>query len=97
MVRLVRKEGYEHFGYLDNPKCRGPLTPGTCVEFEMWHRGDGDFSCEGPGPVSRDPYPRKRQHEVFAVEVVSIDNEICLMIDGGDEEFFRKHPGFRPV
>ena len=96
MVRLVRREDQETIGYLDDPKCRGPLGPGKFVEFVRWHRG-GEFFHEDPGPACRVRYAPKLNRETILVHAMRLDNELCLMIEARDEEFFRTYPDFRPV
>jgi hypothetical protein len=95
-VRLIRIEDLEPFGYLDDPKCRGPIEPGKRVEFDMWCRGRECFP-EDPGPARGVRYPSKLEHIVFTVGVMNIDQQLCFRIESRDEDFFRKYPGFRPV
>jgi len=96
MVLLRRREDKKALGYLDDPKCTGPIEPGKFVEFVMWHRG-GEFFHEDPGPTFGVPYPPKLNREIIPVHVVRLDNELCLMIEARDEKFVRTYPDFRPV
>jgi hypothetical protein len=96
MVRLVRIDDSKTIGYLDDPKCRGPLEPGKLVEFDVWSR-DRECFPEDPGPACGVAYPKKVQHDVFSLEVRKIDHEVCLMIQSYDEDYFRKCSDFRPA
>jgi hypothetical protein len=52
---------------------------------------------ENPGPARGVAYPKKVEQVVFSLEVLKIDNELCLMIQSYDEDYFRKCSDFRPA
>jgi hypothetical protein len=66
-MAVVRTTAHKLIGYLDHPRCRGPLPDGeNRVKFDAWRRGREWFHKD-PGPTGK-PYQPIVEHEVIDVE-----------------------------
>lgn len=98
MARVVRQDDLgKLLGYLDDPRCHGPLPPRTqYVEFPAWRlRPDLPWQHRDPGPPEglHRPHPVKM---IFQIQVTNIANqEIALLLQHDEVDFIKAHPAFR--
>jgi len=97
MARVYQAGGNTLLGYLDHPRCCGPLPDGVRhVKFDAWFRGRGWFH-ENPGPTGN-PYALSVQHDVIEIEAWNTrEGDVSLYVQSHWEDFVKSLPGFTPV
>jgi hypothetical protein len=100
VARVFQREDLgKLIGYLDDPKCRGPLPREVRhIEFEAWRlRPEDPWLHEDPGPP-RGLYQPIPMHAFFRIEAINTGHEeIDLILHSYDVDFIKRHPAFRPV
>ena len=96
----VFDDRHKLIGYLDDPRCRGPLEPGTLhVDFPAWRQDDyAPWQHTDPGPSgAAQPYQRRSlTHMIFQIQVTNIaEPEIDLLLRHDEVNFMKAHHLFK--
>jgi hypothetical protein len=97
MARVYKADGTTLLGYLDDPRCRGPLANGVRhVKFDAWFRGREWFH-ENPGPAGK--YQPKTEPKVIEISAwpTREGDDVSLYVQSYYEDFIKSLPGFTPV
>lgn len=98
MARVFRQDDLGRLlGYLDDPRCHGPLPPETRhVEFPAWRlRPDLPWQHSDPGYWQGPSQPRPVKM-IFHIQVTNVANqEIALLLRHDEVDFIKGHPSFR--
>jgi hypothetical protein len=84
-------------GYLDDPRCRGPIPGETRhIDFQGWRlRPDLPWQHMDPGQP-KGLYQPKPMSYIFKIQVTNNANpEIDLFLRHDEVDFIRAHPSFR--
>jgi hypothetical protein len=97
MTKVMRTDTNEVIGFLDDPRCRGPLPKDVRhVTFQGWRQDDYTPWQHQPVADTSGHHARPSSTHLFNFEVINIaEPEITLLVQPQDVAFIKAHPFFK--